>query len=87
MHNYRQIVARNVRSARLALKLSQEAFAHECKVDRTYISGIERGLRNPSLDMIVKIALKLNLTPGMLFDTAASKAPVNQQDHKPPTAS
>lgn len=34
---------------------SQEDLAFETEIDRTYISGIERGVRNPSLDMIVKL--------------------------------
>ncbi|KQT62243.1 hypothetical protein ASG54_18365 [Aureimonas sp. Leaf460] len=67
MEKYRKIIAKNVRSARLALKMSQEAFADESKIDRTYISGIERGVRNPSLDMIVKIAINLNVTPAALL--------------------
>ena len=38
-----------VRELRLSLGLSQEAFAAKCGLDRTYISGIERGVRNVSL--------------------------------------
>ena len=45
-----------VRNRRLALGLSQEAFAGKCGLDRTYISGIERGKRNVSLRNIEVIA-------------------------------
>ena len=45
-----------VREKRLALGLSQEAFADKCHLDRTYISGIERGKRNVSLRNIEVIA-------------------------------
>ena len=38
-----------VRELRLSLGLSQEAFAAQCGLERTYISGIERGVRNVSL--------------------------------------
>ena len=38
-----------VRELRLSRGLSQEAFAALCGLDRTYISGIERGVRNVSL--------------------------------------
>jgi transcriptional regulator with XRE-family HTH domain len=39
--------------------LSQEQLADKCGLDRTYISGIERGVRNPSLVNIDKIARAL----------------------------
>jgi transcriptional regulator with XRE-family HTH domain len=67
MKNYRQIFGQNVRRARKALALSQEQLALEVDLDRTYISGIERGVRNPSLDVIAKIAKRLKMTPGLLL--------------------
>ena len=45
-----------LRTRRLAKGLSQEAFAGKCGLDRTYISGIERGKRNVSLRNIEVIA-------------------------------
>jgi len=63
MENYRKILGKNVRSARKELGWSQEDLAFETEIDRTYISGIERGLRNPSLDMLVKLAKTLKMTP------------------------
>ncbi|WP_071893410.1 helix-turn-helix domain-containing protein [Neomicrococcus aestuarii] len=48
---------------------SQEDFAHHVGLDRTYISGIERGRRNPTLDIIVKIAHGLQVTPAQLVAT------------------
>lgn len=45
-----------VREKRTAQGLSQEGFADKCKLDRTYISGIERGKRNVSLRNIEVIA-------------------------------
>ena len=50
-----------VRSARLALGLSQEKLAHECGLGRTYISSIERGKRNVSLVNIYRISGALGL--------------------------
>ncbi|MEI7252790.1 helix-turn-helix transcriptional regulator, partial [Pectobacterium versatile] len=41
-----------VKTLRLQAGLSQEAFADKCGLDRTYISGIERGVRNPTLEVI-----------------------------------
>lgn len=51
-----------VRAARKAKKISQEAFADLCGLDRTYISGIERGKRNVGLRNIEVITQALGLT-------------------------
>lgn len=53
---------RAVRSLRQAAGLSQEAFADKCGLDRTYISGIERGLRNVSLRNIKALADALGMS-------------------------
>lgn len=67
MVDYKKVLARNVKAARKELDLSQEALALETEIDRTYISGIERALRNPSLTLIVKLAECLKTTPGELL--------------------
>jgi transcriptional regulator with XRE-family HTH domain len=51
-----------VRELRKAHDLSQEAFAARCGLDRTYISGIERGRRNVSLRNIAVIAKALDMS-------------------------
>lgn len=59
MENTKNITAQfgqRVRKLRLEAGLSQEAFADKCGLDRTYISGIERGVRNPTLEVIAVIA-------------------------------
>jgi transcriptional regulator with XRE-family HTH domain len=55
-----------VRELRKAQGLSQEAFAAECGLDRTYISGIERGRRNVSLRNIQAIAKALGISISQL---------------------
>ncbi len=67
MLDYRRVLADNVKAARKALDLSQEALALEADVDRTYVSGIERGRRNPSVTMITKLAERLQTTPAELL--------------------
>ncbi len=67
MVDYRVILAENLREARRALDMSQEALALVADIDRTYVSGIERGRRNPSLSMIVKLAEHLKMTPAALL--------------------
>ena len=56
-----------LREKRLALDLSQEDFAEKCGLDRTYISGIERGKRNVSLKNLEAIAKGLGITVGELL--------------------
>ncbi len=51
-----------VRELRVKLGLSQEAFADKCGLDRTYISGIERGKRNVSLRNIEVLAKGLDVS-------------------------
>lgn len=69
MRDYKNILGLNVRNARKALGISQESLGLEIGIDRTYISGIERGVRNPSLDVIIKLAEHLNVTPSKLLET------------------
>ena len=67
MADYAKILAANIKARRIELLLSQEALALEADIDRTYISGIERALRNPSLTLIVKLADRLKTTPAALL--------------------
>jgi transcriptional regulator with XRE-family HTH domain len=75
MSDYRRILAQNVRAARQALYLSQEGLALAAGIDRTYISGIERGTRNPSLALIVRLAESLGTTPAELLMPRSSGVP------------
>lgn len=54
------IVLRDLRQAR---SLSQEALAQESELDRTFISLLERGLRQPSLTTILQLAKPLAVSP------------------------
>lgn len=67
-----------IRDLRGAKGLSQEKFGFEVGLDRTYISGIERGIRNPSLKNIVKIAQALGVTPAKLLQDAGQHVPATK---------
>lgn len=49
-------LAQAIRSARLHAGLSQEALALQADVDRSYVSQLERGVANPSLQILFRIA-------------------------------
>src|SRR5271154_2968379 len=53
------VVAANLRRLRVGLGVSQEAFAVDAGIDRTYVSRLERGLENPSVAVLEKIAKAL----------------------------
>lgn len=55
-----------VRTQRNNLGLSQEAAAVACGVHWTYLSQVERGLRSPRLENLLKLAHGLGTTPGAL---------------------
>ena len=56
----------NVRKLREASALTQETLAEKADLDPTYISGIERGVRNPSLLSIVRVAKALGTSVSQL---------------------
>jgi len=56
-----------VREARKALGLSQDDFAEVAELHRTYVGGIERGERNPTLASIWRIAKALGMSPENLI--------------------
>lgn len=58
----------NVKKLREAKGLSQEEFAFEANIHRTYISDIERGARNPTIKIVEKLALSLDVKAGSLLD-------------------
>lgn len=56
----------NVRKRREARELTQEKLAERAGLDATYISGIERGLRNPGIKNVAKIAKALGFSTAEL---------------------
>ena len=52
----RTLIARNLRRLRVARALSQEMLAVDAGIDRTYVSRLERGLENPTVTVLEKLA-------------------------------
>jgi transcriptional regulator with XRE-family HTH domain len=48
--------------------MSQEAFADHAGIHRTYISDIERGARNPTIEVVERLAKALEVSAGNLLD-------------------
>ncbi|MBY0226966.1 MAG: helix-turn-helix domain-containing protein [Hyphomicrobium sp.] len=58
----------NLKKLREEQGFSQGSFADHCGLHRTYISGIERGVRNPTVVILDKIAKALKVPAGQLLD-------------------
>jgi transcriptional regulator with XRE-family HTH domain len=67
MASLRKAFGTAVRRLRTEQGFSQENFAHHCHVARTYMTAIEKGDRNVSLDLIERIADGLRLSTCELF--------------------
>jgi transcriptional regulator with XRE-family HTH domain len=67
MEDVQDIVATNLRLARQRAKISQEDLATAANVDRTYVSGIERRLRNPTITILARFAEALGTTSAKLL--------------------
>ncbi|HEV2515403.1 MAG TPA: helix-turn-helix transcriptional regulator [Devosia sp.] len=68
MDSIQDILARNLRLARQRVGVSQEELADRAGVDRTYVSGIERGVRNPTIAIVARLASELGTTAAALLE-------------------
>ena len=62
------LLGRNVRLQRQAKGLSQEQLALDAGMKRSYVSELERGLRNPSVRALGRLAEALQVNPGSLLN-------------------
>jgi transcriptional regulator with XRE-family HTH domain len=63
-----------VREQRERLGLSQEEFGFQAGLDRTYVSGVERGVRNPTLRIVLRVCRALDVRPSTLMRRAEDAA-------------
>jgi transcriptional regulator with XRE-family HTH domain len=63
----RRMVGRNVGRLRIAAGLSQAELAERMGVDRAYVSGVERGVRNPTVLIVGRLAKALDVDPPVLL--------------------
>lgn len=61
------LVAHNLRKLRVKQGVSQENFAIDAGIDRTYVSRLERGLENPTVNILEKLARALEIEIPELF--------------------
>ena len=79
-------VAWNLRRIRVELGLSQEALAVDAGVDRTYVSGIERGGFNPTVEVLDRLATALGIDVAVLLalpDAAAGEPKPMRSGRRP----
>ncbi len=67
MNNLSKRFAKRFKQIRLVKGLSQGDVARKLKVHRSYVSGIERGVRNPSLRVVERLATGLGVSVKDLF--------------------
>ena len=60
-------VGATLRALRTASGFSQEAFADACQIDRSYMGGVERGVRNLSTANLLHIISALHIKPSEFF--------------------
>jgi transcriptional regulator with XRE-family HTH domain len=81
------LVARNLRRLRVGQGLSQEALALEAGVDRTYVSRLERGLENPTVSVLERLArsLRAGIVEFFTVPVPGQKPPANLSPGRRPT--
>lgn len=64
----KQKVGNRIREIRKELQLSQEALAYKAEVDRTYVTDVENGRRNVSLEILERLITALEISFAAFFN-------------------
>jgi transcriptional regulator with XRE-family HTH domain len=70
-----QLLGRNVRRYRKLRGMTQEQLALEAGMERSYVSDLERGQRNPSVRALGRLAYALSIEPRALLDARPTDVP------------
>ena len=68
-------VGRNIRRLRVDAEMSQEALAVDAKLETVHVSRMERGVGNPTVRVLERIARVLRVDPGEFFRVETAKVP------------
>nr|WP_183714410.1 helix-turn-helix transcriptional regulator [Bradyrhizobium sp. ERR14] len=80
----RALLAWNVRRIRLKRGMSQERLARTAGIDRSYLAGLERQSKNPTIDVLDRISEALGVHPSDLFVEPSSCASIlKTSPHRP----
>ena len=73
-----KLFGQTIRALRKNLNLSQEKLGELCERHPVYISELERGIKKPSLDSILRLCRSLKVEPGELMDLTFNPEPHSQ---------
>ena len=78
--NLKTLLGMAIKTQRASLGISQEELAHRAGLHRTYVSDLERGARNPSIESIEKLAGALQVSVSNLFEGAGNGSSSRQME-------
>ncbi|PTB18256.1 transcriptional regulator [Trinickia symbiotica] len=61
-------IGKRIKICRVEAELTQEQLAHEALIDRSYVSAIERGVGNPSIETLANLCYVMGITLSKLFE-------------------
>jgi len=68
MNTTKKLIGARIKNLRESRKLTQEALAERMNINTVYLSNIERGMANPTLDMLIRISEGLEVEMWEVFD-------------------
>lgn len=81
---FRKAFGELIKELRIEAGLTQEQLSFRTDVHRTYVGDIERGLKSPTLEVIIALATALGAEPGLLVDTAFRRGGRKTSQSRPP---